>query len=50
MSVDHSMSSQTHIAQIHVHTAATDAAGIARDLKRELRRFDYAAQADTGLA
>jgi hypothetical protein len=48
--IDRSQSSETHIAALHVHTAATDAAGIAKDIRGELKRYDYAAQADTGLA
>ena len=49
MSVDRSNSAETHIGTIHVHTAATDAAGIAKDLRGQLRRYDYVAQSDTGL-
>ena len=37
MSVDRSNSAETHIGTIHVHTAATDAAGIAKDLRGQLR-------------
>jgi Transglycosylase-like domain len=48
--VSRSSSSSTHIGEVHVHTAATDAGGIARDLKSALRRYDYVAQADVGLA
>ena len=49
-SVDHSRSSETHIGEVHVHTQATDATGIARDLKQHLRRYDYATSSDIGLA
>jgi hypothetical protein len=49
-SIDHSRSSETHVGEVHVHTQATDAPGIARDLKRELRRYDYATSSDIGLA
>ena len=48
-SVDRSQSSQTHIGNLHVHTAATDASGIAKSIKGELQKYDYVAQADTGL-
>jgi len=47
--VDRSQSSQTHIGDLHVHTAATDAAGIAKSIKGELKRYDYVSQVDTGL-
>ena len=49
-SVDRSQSSQTTIGDLHVHTAATDASGIAKSIKSELRKYDYVAQSDTGLA
>lgn len=39
-----------HIGQITVNTAATDAAGIARDLPAAIRRRGVIAQANTGLA
>ena len=48
-SVDRSQSSQTHIGNLHVHTAATDASGIAKSIRGELQKYDYVAQADTGL-
>jgi hypothetical protein len=48
-SVDQS-SRSVHIGSLHVHSAADDAAGIANDIHREIRRYDYATQADTGLA
>jgi hypothetical protein len=49
-SVDRSQSNTTHIAALHVHSAANNAPGIATDIHREIRKFDYARQADTGLA
>jgi len=49
-SIDRSQNAETNIASIHVHTNATDAAGIARDIQKEMKRFDYAVQADSGLA
>ena len=49
-SVRRSSSSETNIAMLNVHTQATDAHGIARDIKKELRRYDYVTQADPGLA
>ena len=49
-SVDRSQSSQTHIGDLHVHTAATDSDGIAKSIKGALRKYDYVAQSDTGLA
>lgn len=48
--VDRSSSSQTHVGEVHVHTQATDANGIARDLRGALKRYDYATQSDVGLA
>lgn len=41
--------STVHIARIDVHTQATDAKGIARDLGGALRNRSMVAQADTGL-
>jgi hypothetical protein len=43
-------SNTTHIGALHVHSSAQDAASIATDIHREIRKFDYAAHADTGLA
>ena len=43
-------SNTTHIAALHVHSAADNAAGIANDIHRELKRYDYVTQSDTGLA
>ena len=38
---DNSSTSETHMSgDIHVHTKATDAEGIAADIKRELARND----------
>jgi hypothetical protein len=49
MSVDRSQSAETNIGTIHVHTAATDAAGIAKDIRGQLRRYDYVTESDRGL-
>jgi hypothetical protein len=43
-------SAETHIGKIEISTAATDAAGIARDIGAHLRRFSIAPQMNTGLA
>lgn len=40
---------ETHIGKIEVHTAATDAKGIARDMKSALANNTLVAYADTGL-
>ena len=49
--VDHSVTSDTTVnGGIHVHTAATDARGIASDIEPHLRRGQAAARADYGLA
>ena len=40
----------THIGQIVIHTQATDAKGIGRDIRAELGRFGFVAQANTGLS
>jgi hypothetical protein len=44
-------SGSTHVTtgDIHVHTAATDAKGIARDIGREMRNFAFASQANSGV-
>ena len=42
--------SQTNIGQITIHTQATDAKGIARDMRVELSRYGFVMQANTGLA
>jgi hypothetical protein len=47
--VDQSRSAETHIGSITVNTQATDATGIARDLKHALKRYDYVELADSGL-
>jgi hypothetical protein len=43
-------SSDTRIAEVHIHTHATDAAGIARDIKPALERTGMAMQANYSLA
>jgi hypothetical protein len=43
-------SSETKIGEIHVHTHATDAARIARDIKPALERTGLATQANYSLA
>ncbi len=43
-------SNETHISKIEIKTAATDAAGIARDIGEQLRRVTFASQMNTGLA
>ena len=49
--VDHSITSDTTVnGGIHVHTAATDARGIAADIEPHLRRGQKAGRADYGLA
>lgn len=45
-----SNSSQTHIGQITVHTQATDASGIARDIGKSLQKFPLAVNANYGPA
>lgn len=44
-----SNSSHVTTGDVHVHTQATDARGIARDIRSELTRFDRVANANTGL-
>ena len=46
--VSHSSASSTNIGTVNIHTNATDATGISRDLKRSLD-WTFAAQANTGL-
>ncbi len=48
--VDRSASSQTHIGAINVHTAATDAKGIAADIEPHLARGQAAGRGNYGLA
>jgi len=48
--VNNSRSSQTTISEVNVYTQATDAHGIARDIKQAMHRYDYVVPADTGLA
>lgn len=43
-------SSTVHVGDVHVNTRATDAAGIASDIRRQLRSSMTLAQANTGLA
>lgn len=45
---NNSSSSEVNIQQIHVHTAATDAKGIARDLKKALQQDTFAQQSNYG--
>jgi hypothetical protein len=45
-----STSTDTRIGEIHIHTHATDAAGIARDIKPALERTGIAMQANYSLA
>lgn len=43
------ITTQTHIGQITVHTKATDAKGIAGDMRQAIADNDLVSQADTGL-
>jgi hypothetical protein len=42
-------SSEVHVGQVHVHTAATDAEGIAKSIKPALTKYSFVKQSDTGL-
>jgi hypothetical protein len=46
----HDISSETHVGDVHVHTAATDAKGIARDLGSALRHYAFVPGANMGLS
>jgi soluble lytic murein transglycosylase-like protein len=46
----HNVSSETNVQKIEVHTKATDAAGIAKDLQTSLARYSYTKQLGRGLA
>jgi hypothetical protein len=43
------VSSETHIGQITIQTAATDANGIAKDAQSAFQRYAFASQSNTGL-
>lgn len=47
---NHHANTDTKIGEIHIHTAATDAHGIARDIKPALQRTGMAMQANFSLA
>ena len=47
---NNSHSAETHIGEVHVHTQATDAHGIGRDISTAIRRASNARQADMGMA
>jgi len=44
------VSSQTHVGKIEIHTAATDANGIAKTIKPAVDRYGFASQANYGAA
>ncbi len=49
-SVNNHSSNEVHVAALNVHTAATDASGIVRDLKPAIERTSFAMQANYSLA
>jgi hypothetical protein len=46
----HTSSSSTTVGQVTIHTAATDAKGIAGDLRKRLMEYNYVPQMNTGLS
>lgn len=45
--VDNSRSQQTHIAELNIHSNATDADGLAKDIRPALERDNFASQANS---
>lgn len=46
----HTSSSNVHVGAVNVHTQATDARGIARDMRQAMNKELLSEQANTGLA
>jgi hypothetical protein len=49
-SISNDNSSETHVGQIHVHSGATDAAAVAKDIKLQMQKTAFVSHHNTGLA